>query len=125
MAFVSNARALEIAVSAEVSMAMFISPKKDRIALARELQIPTGLFTRKYCRKVDGIYQLIDGENGECSFLKDNKCSVYKARPTQCRTWPFWPEVMDAKGLEKRGCKFLSWCWQRPNLVQRRNCREY
>ena len=30
-------------------------------------------------------------------FLKNKKCSVYEARPTQCRTWPFWPEVMNAK----------------------------
>lgn len=30
-------------------------------------------------------------------FLEGKQCSVYEARPTQCRTWPFWPENMDAK----------------------------
>ena len=30
-----------------------------------------------------------------CRFLKDGKCSVYQARPTQCRTFPFWPELID------------------------------
>lgn len=29
-----------------------------------------------------------------CPFLKEGKCSVYEARPTQCRTFPFWPELM-------------------------------
>ena len=36
-------------------------------------------------------------KNGNCIYLKDKKCSVYKARPTQCRTWPFWKENMNAK----------------------------
>jgi len=30
--------------------------------------------------------------NGDCIFLKDEQCQVYQARPTQCRTFPFWPE---------------------------------
>ena len=33
----------------------------------------------------------------DCIFLKRDKegkslCSIYPVRPTQCRTWPFWPE---------------------------------
>lgn len=36
-----------------------------------------------------------------CQFLKDGKCSVYEARPTQCRTFPFWPENMEANNWEK------------------------
>lgn len=35
--------------------------------------------------------------NSECIFLKNKKCTIYKARPTQCRTWPFWPENMNTK----------------------------
>ena len=27
-------------------------------------------------------------------FLKKGRCSVYKARPAQCRTCPFWAENM-------------------------------
>ena len=27
-----------------------------------------------------------------CIFLKENLCSIYKARPTQCRTFPWWPQ---------------------------------
>lgn len=29
---------------------------------------------------------------GRCPFLKDGKCGVYEARPTQCRTFPYWAE---------------------------------
>lgn len=34
-------------------------------------------------------------EDGSCHFLKDGKCTAYEARPTQCRTFPFWPENMN------------------------------
>ncbi|MBN2343175.1 MAG: YkgJ family cysteine cluster protein [Deltaproteobacteria bacterium] len=29
---------------------------------------------------------------GQCNFLKDDKCVVYAVRPHQCRSWPFWTE---------------------------------
>lgn len=41
--------------------------------------------------------RLIDGPGGRCVFLKDGRetaCSIYPARPKQCRTWPFWPELL-------------------------------
>lgn len=30
----------------------------------------------------------------QCTFLEGNKCSIYEVRPTQCRTYPFWPQNM-------------------------------
>ncbi len=33
--------------------------------------------------------------NGRCEFLgNDNRCRIYAVRPRQCRTYPFWPELM-------------------------------
>lgn len=31
-------------------------------------------------------------DDRQCIFLKGPKCSVYDARPTQCRTFPWWPQ---------------------------------
>uniref|UniRef100_M4B286 Uncharacterized protein n=3 Tax=Hyaloperonospora arabidopsidis (strain Emoy2) TaxID=559515 RepID=M4B286_HYAAE len=31
-------------------------------------------------------------DDRQCIFLNGSKCSVYKARPTQCRTFPWWPQ---------------------------------
>jgi hypothetical protein len=39
-------------------------------------------------------------------FLKGKSCGIYEARPTQCRTWPFWPEIMDAKAWKKDVVEF-------------------
>jgi Fe-S-cluster containining protein len=69
----------------------------DRKRMAQSMKLTTTQFTRQYCAKTDGVYHLKDGKGPECLFLKNNKCSVYLGRPDQCRTWPFWPEVMNAK----------------------------
>lgn len=68
----------------------------DRRRLAMWLGIPTRDFTRRYCDKTDGHFHLKE-VNGPCRFLDGVRCSVYEARPTQCRTWPFWPENMSPR----------------------------
>lgn len=74
----------------------------DRRKMAKYLKISTLAFTKKYCDKRDGAFHLKeDPKNPDCMFLKNKRCGVYQARPTQCRTWPFWPEVMNAKAWSK------------------------
>lgn len=66
----------------------------ERRRMAAVLDMRTAAFTRKFCQTSHGRRQLID--NGkDCIFLKNGGCRVYEARPTQCSTWPFWPENMD------------------------------
>jgi Fe-S-cluster containining protein len=82
--------------------------KADRKRMARHLGMSTSSFTKKYCSKTFDQWHLNeDAKNPDCLFLKDkNKCGVYEARPTQCRTWPFWPEVMNAKTWNKEVASF-------------------
>jgi Fe-S-cluster containining protein len=68
----------------------------DRRRLARHLGLTTLQFTRRYCGKTGGHFHLKDA-SGPCQFLEGKRCSVYQGRPTQCRTWPFWPENMKPK----------------------------
>jgi Fe-S-cluster containining protein len=60
---------------------------------------PVEDFKRKYVRKIGRRYSLIEKKpSHDCVFLekKDGKigCSIYSHRPIQCRTWPFWPELL-------------------------------
>jgi len=80
--------------------------KEDRIRMAKELNLSTRKFTKQYCEKTDGVHHLVDGAEGRCHFLTGNKCGIYAGRPTQCRTWPFWPEVMDPKVWKKEVSDF-------------------
>lgn len=79
----------------------------DRKKMAEHLKITTTAFTKKYCEKKNGFYHLIErADNPDCIFLKNKRCTVYQARPTQCRTWPFWPEVLNPKAWKKEIVQF-------------------
>lgn len=68
---------------------------EDRRRLAGHLGVPVSAFTRKHCRRLGAGWVLRDAEDGQsCSFLVARRCRVHAARPTQCRTWPFWPELL-------------------------------
>ena len=72
--------------------------KKDLSRLAKYFSISLKKFIIDYCETSGGYIHLKEiRKNGECIFLKNTKCKVYKNRPTQCRTWPFWPENMNSK----------------------------
>jgi uncharacterized protein len=63
----------------------------DLERLARFLQMQPGTFARRYTRLIKGRRVLIDKpDSHDCVFLTDKTCSVYEARPTQCRTYPWW-----------------------------------
>lgn len=80
---------------------------EDRERFAKVLKISTAQFTEKYCTKTGGIWHLNeDPENPDCMFLEGKRCGIYEGRPTQCRTWPFWPEVMTAKAWKTEVAAF-------------------
>ena len=68
----------------------------DRKHLADHLKNSTREIAIKYTDKTDGLLHLKDPAK-DCLFLEDGRCSVYEARPSQCRSWPFWPENMKKK----------------------------
>jgi Fe-S-cluster containining protein len=54
-------------------------------------------FGRKSLRRVGSRYSLIEKAGGDCIFWsRESGCTVYPARPVQCRTWPFWPDNLEA-----------------------------
>ena len=63
----------------------------DLARLSAHFQLTEVEFTQKHTRYIDGQYALLDREESyDCTFLKNKQCSVYEARPTQCRTFPWW-----------------------------------
>ena len=68
-------------------------------AMADHLGLDVHAFLHKYAAKALGRWTLgevrRDGQY-DCVFLNETEdgkrgCSIYPVRPTQCRTWPFWP----------------------------------
>jgi len=68
---------------------------------AAHLGIAVHEFGGRYLRRVGARFSLKEKPNHECIFW-DQGCSIYPARPVQCRTFPFWPEVIrDAKSWQR------------------------
>jgi len=65
-------------------------------AIARHLRLDDSTFGRRYMRRVDGRLSLIEKANKDCVFY-DGGCTVYAVRPTQCRTFPFWPQNLRSR----------------------------
>lgn len=81
---------------------------------AEKIQLFLGVskawFNRRYLLKhMDGDVVLTQHENGDCEFLdKIAGCRIYKVRPTQCSTYPYWPEIMKNRKSwlqERRRCE--------------------
>jgi Fe-S-cluster containining protein len=73
--------------------------------MAKHLGLTTRQFTATYCEKTGGYFHL--KETGkDCRFLQNKQCTVYEGRPTQCRTWPFWPENLSAKAWSREVAAF-------------------
>jgi uncharacterized protein len=66
--------------------------QEEIAALAGDVGLDVVEFEKKYVRKVGVRKSLVEFSNGDCVFFdgKTRKCTVYNARPRQCRTWPFW-----------------------------------
>lgn len=72
----------------------------ERRRLAKHLKLSTSAFTRRYCEKPHGFYHL-KHPTSDCMFLDGARCTVYAARPGQCRTFPFWRENMGSQEWAK------------------------
>ena len=66
-----------------------------QLAAARGMTIKQ--FMKAFVRRVGDSYSLIEKPGGDCVFWdRQAGCTVYSARPVQCRTWPFWPENIES-----------------------------
>lgn len=75
--------------------------------MARFLGMSRRRFERSHCVRDDGYWRLKETRrDGECRFLDGKRCSVYEGRPTQCRTWPFWPELMRPRAWRREVVAF-------------------
>ncbi|MDH4943605.1 YkgJ family cysteine cluster protein [Sulfurimonas sp. C5] len=74
----------------------YIYVTKDEIfAIADLLEMDVNDFAIKYLFKTGYKYSIKEnqiGDSYECVFYdrETNGCKIYEARPTQCRTFPFW-----------------------------------
>ena len=72
-------------------------------AIADFLDLEYDDFGRRYLRSHGRRYALTEKSDHGCIFWADG-CAIYQVRPTQCRTFPFWPEVLkDPQSWSREG----------------------
>ncbi len=64
--------------------------KDDAERIATKLHWSPETFKLKFCDTTNGLLHLKRAGNS-CIFLDGWKCLVQEFKPTQCRTFPFWP----------------------------------
>ena len=75
---------------------VFLS-EKDMEEIAKFLKFTVEEVKKKYCRFAKNKWALLEKANYDCIFLQDRKCRIYPARPIQCKTYPFWPDLLQSK----------------------------
>ena len=76
----------------------------DLRRLAEHLELTDREFSDRYTEVGDG-YRVLLMDRPECPFLEGMRCGVYPARPTQCRTFPFWSENLATPEDWKKAAK--------------------
>jgi Fe-S-cluster containining protein len=67
---------------------------------------PSGQVEALYTRAVGRRRSLREKANGDCIFYdRAEGCTIYAARPGQCRTWPFWESNVVTEEAWQRTCE--------------------
>lgn len=66
-------------------------------AMARMLGIGPDRFQQIYLYRLGDDWGVKEEADGRCMLFGSDGCTIYSARPLQCRTFPFWPENLRSR----------------------------
>lgn len=84
---------------------------------ARFLGLTPEAFERKYVYRTKNRMRLRVPRESQCNFLRDGGCSIHPAKPTQCRIFPFWPELVESRREWQKTAQYCPGMGQGP-LIQ-------
>jgi len=79
----------------------------DLVRIAGFIGMRPADFERRFVYRTKRLMRLRMPRHSQCHFLEENGCSIHPAKPTQCRIFPFWPELVDDK---REWRKTAAWC---------------
>lgn len=78
----------------------------DIVRIADFLHIGVEDFERKFCYRTRNKVRLRVPRDANCHFLHSGGCSIHPAKPTQCRIFPFWPELVESRREWKKTARY-------------------
>jgi len=79
----------------------------DIVRAAEFLGMTPAVFEKRYVFRTKNLRRLRTPRGAQCRFLHEDGCSIHPAKPTQCRIFPFWPEVTESHAKWHRTA---DWC---------------
>ena len=73
---------------------------------AKFVGMPVREFEKKYVYRTRHQMRFRKPRDKQCSFLEEGGCGIHPAKPTQCRTFPFWPEVVGRRIAWNRTARY-------------------
>lgn len=83
-------------VCCQVEGEVYLS-KQDLLKAAAFLNLAPETFEQQYCIRTRSQLRFRKPPDRQCHFHRDNCCSIHPAKPTQCRAFPFWPELLESE----------------------------
>jgi len=74
-------------------------------------------FERRYVYRTRRRLRLKTPRETSCHFLREDGCSIHPAKPTQCRIFPFWPELVESRREWNKTARYCPGMGQGP-LIQ-------
>jgi uncharacterized protein len=90
----------------EVKGYVYLS-ESDLTKAAAFLGLHPADFEARYVIRYAKSLRLKKPRTAQCHFLTGAGCSIHPAKPTQCRLYPFWPELVEDRSAwetEARSC---------------------
>ena len=92
-------------ICCEVKGFVYIT-EQDLQNAAKYLNMSAVDFEARYVYRTKGLLRLRKPPNSQCHFLNERGCGIHPAKPTQCRTFPFWPEIVERKATWNRTARY-------------------
>lgn len=80
-------------------------------------------FERKYVYRTKNRMRLRVPRDANCYFLLEGGCSIHPAKPTQCRIFPYWPELLESRREWRKTARYCPGIGKGP-LVQISDARK-
>lgn len=75
--------------------------------IAAFLKMTAAAFEKRFVYRTRHLLRLRMPRHSQCHFLREGGCSIHPVKPTQCRIFPFWPEMTGDKREWRKAAK---WC---------------
>jgi len=70
---------------------------EDSRRIADFLGLSAEEFEQRHVFRTRNTARLRVPRHAQCAFLEGVRCAIHPVKPVQCRTFPFWPDILESR----------------------------